>query len=148
MQSRFFLNLRGIRSPGRTSRTRSAPVSPASPPPHPPRTRSSNEGGAEGRGRGQRGQNPSPRRGENREIFKHNVTYLSNFGHFCYQENDKGILWVKFDQKFSYPPPPFPALLQVCNTTTECPEIYRKSVQHLLKYSFAVYLSWCSTDLR
>ena len=31
---------------------------------------------------------------------------------------------------------------------TECPKIYRKSVLHLLKYIFAVYLSRCSTDLR
>ena len=31
---------------------------------------------------------------------------------------------------------------------TECPKIYRKSVLHLLKYRFKVYLSRCSTDLR
>ena len=30
---------------------------------------------------------------------------------------------------------------------TECTKIYRKSVLHLLKYRFAVYLSRCSTDL-
>ena len=30
----------------------------------------------------------------------------------------------------------------------ECPKIYRKSVLHMLKYRFAVYLSRCSTDLR
>ena len=29
--------------------------------------------------------------------------------------------------------------------TTECPKIYRKSVRHLLKYRFAVYLNRCST---
>ena len=34
------------------------------------------------------------------------------------------------------------------NDSTECPKIYRKSVLHLLKYRFAVYLSRCSTDLR
>ena len=32
--------------------------------------------------------------------------------------------------------------------TTECLKIYRKSVLHLLKHGFAVYLSRCSTDLR
>ena len=31
---------------------------------------------------------------------------------------------------------------------TECPKINRKSVLHLLKYRFAVYLSRCSTDFR
>ena len=31
---------------------------------------------------------------------------------------------------------------------TVCPKIYRKSVLHLLKYRFAVYLSRCSTDLQ
>ena len=31
---------------------------------------------------------------------------------------------------------------------TEFPKIYSKSVLHLLKYRFAVYLSKCSTDLR
>ena len=31
---------------------------------------------------------------------------------------------------------------------TKCPKMYRKSLLHLLKYRFAVYLSRCSTDLR
>ena len=31
---------------------------------------------------------------------------------------------------------------------TECPKSYRKSVRHLLKYRFVVYLSRCRTDLR
>ena len=31
---------------------------------------------------------------------------------------------------------------------TECLKSYRKSVLHLLKYRFVVYLSRCSTDLR
>ena len=31
---------------------------------------------------------------------------------------------------------------------TECPQIYSKSVLHLLKYKFAVFLSRCCTDLR
>ena len=31
---------------------------------------------------------------------------------------------------------------------TECAKIYRKSVLHLRKYRFAVYLSRCGTDLR
>ena len=31
---------------------------------------------------------------------------------------------------------------------TECPKSNRKSVLHLLKYIFSVYLSRCSTDLR
>ena len=32
--------------------------------------------------------------------------------------------------------------------SSECPNIYRKSVLHLLMGTFAVYLSRCSTDLR
>ena len=31
---------------------------------------------------------------------------------------------------------------------TECPKNYRKSVQHLLKYTANLYLSRCGTDLR
>ena len=31
---------------------------------------------------------------------------------------------------------------------TECPKIHRKSVLHLFKYKFAVYLTRCSTDMR
>ena len=31
---------------------------------------------------------------------------------------------------------------------TECPKIYRKSVLHMLKYRFVVYLSRCNTNLR
>ena len=30
---------------------------------------------------------------------------------------------------------------------TECPEIYRKTILHLLKYAADLYLSRCSTDL-
>ena len=36
----------------------------------------------------------------------------------------------------------------IYNTITECTKIYRKSILHLVKYRFAVYLSTCSTDLR
>ena len=47
----------------------------------------------------------------------------------------------------NYTYPPFPNLNCV-NVCTECPKIYRKSVLHLLKYRFAVYISRRSTDLR
>ena len=39
----------------------------------------------------------------------------------------------------------FPGITRI---TTECPKIYRKSVQHLLEYTANLYLSRYSTDLR
>ena len=39
-------------------------------------------------------------------------------------------------------------ILQMRYSHTECPNIYRKSVLHLLKYTSNINLSKCSTDLR